>query len=312
TPSEPTPPVATNPTPSEPTPPVATNPTPREPTPPVATNPTPSEPTPPVAANPTPRVDDLPSADPLPPADLAPADPAPHTAPAAGVVERPIDPYAPRDTSQTGRTTDPRGGFDTGRATAPQTPTAAPGPSQAMAVESRGLRFTFVRVPDQHVQVAGQPVRVTDLWLASAEVTVAQYREFVRANPRLANVGAPLQPFVPRTATGRSSRPGQDTWSAISDDDLARPITGVDLRLARALAEWLELRLPSSAEWLAGARSAGGRTGAPGSVVELKGLLSDPPEWTEEEMQGHVDAAGAPAVRSARDGGAGIRLARRR
>ncbi len=275
---------------------------------------------PPVTESAPPRVnptDDIPSAEAIPEAEPAGPDPRPSGAgstPAAGVVERPIDPYAgtPRDpagsepttTSGTGRTSGPRsdgGRFDTGRTTEPQTAPGATGPAEARELVSRGVTFKIVRVPDHG-----------DLWVTATEVTVAQYVAFARAHAGQPRVAEPLQPLLPARRTGRTTRRGGDEFDAIPEEQLSRPITGVDFAVARRLAEWFELRLLTGAEWLAAARAEGGRTAGPGSVVGLEGMLNEVAEWTDEELAGSRDRSGSPTVGKPRDGQVGIRLARRR
>jgi formylglycine-generating enzyme required for sulfatase activity len=228
------------------------------------------------------------------------------------VVERPIDPFpgTPRDTPTTtpggtGRTTtagDPD--YDTGRSTTPQTPGRTDGPGQASIVEVNGVSFKFLSIPDQRVEVRGRTVDVRDL-------TVGQYREFVRAHPARPRVAEPLRAHLPTRRTGRTARRNGDQWDAIPDEALDLPITGVDFRVAKDLAAWFQMRLPTEAEWLAAARAAGGRSSIPGSVVkEIATFLNSTPEWTEEETVGSVDRSGAPGVGAPRDGTFGIRLAR--
>jgi serine/threonine protein kinase/formylglycine-generating enzyme required for sulfatase activity len=83
--------------------------------------------------------------------------------------------------------------------------------------------------------LAGKVVAVPSFWLDACEVTVAEYREFVRATNH------PAPPFL-------------DQIPATHD---RRPITQVTWEDAVAYATWRGKRLPTLAEWMLAARGPG-------------------------------------------------------
>ena len=125
-----------------------------------------------------------------------------------------------------------------------------------------------------------QTVTLPGFWIARTEVTVGQYRKFLRA-------------------TGRTAKPGTLTRNG-SDDRLPVPV--VCWADALAYTRWAGCRLPTEAEWEKAARGPDGRrfpwgNGRPtGRVAFDKRLAKLPPAGTcpgDVSPYGCLDLAGS-------------------
>jgi formylglycine-generating enzyme required for sulfatase activity len=116
--------------------------------------------------------------------------------------------------------------------------------------------------------------------------------------------------------TGRSAgRPGgrsprfSNDWLRDGSQDQA--VTGVDLHLAREVATWLGLSLPSGYQWVASWQTfvaGGGRSTVPADGNRVNGLQNTTLEWTDEGFMVGVEN-GRPAFKPRPEGRTGRRPA---
>ncbi|MCB9883218.1 MAG: protein kinase [Planctomycetes bacterium] len=131
--------------------------------------------------------------------------------------------------------------------------------------------------------VNGLDVPIAPFWLDETEVSVADFREFLRAHPD-----------VPAPVCVRATTPGSPA------DQL--PVTDVTWEQARAYAEWHGKRLPHLAEWFLAARGENGAAWGSGgrATSHLDQARWQGSSGSDDDLMNHYLQCASP-VRSHRD-----------